>query len=39
MVWHDPCSGVALCALTPDPDLCYSAQFNELSDLVHAACA
>eukprot|EP01052_Picozoa_sp_SAG31_P039254 SAG31_NODE_5406_length_2555_cov_1.521580_3_plen_59_part_00 len=38
MAMADPVSGLAMCCLTPSPDLCYSAEFNQLCDLFNAAC-
>ena len=37
MAWADPVSGVACVVLTPEPDLCYSTEFNILSDIVGSA--
>eukprot|EP01050_Picozoa_sp_SAG11_P014345 SAG11_NODE_1757_length_4306_cov_6.485619_2_plen_174_part_00 len=37
MVWADPVSGLTVAAFTPEPDMCYSAEFNTLSDLIYAA--
>ena len=34
MAWADPESGLVCVVLTPEPDLCYSAEFNALSDLL-----
>ena len=37
MVWADPESGMVCVVLTPEPDLCYSTEFNVLSDLLGSA--
>ena len=37
MAWADPRSGLCVVLLTPEPDLCYSAEFNHLSDLLQRA--
>ena len=34
MAWADPESGMVCVVLTPEPDLCYSTEFNVLSDLL-----
>jgi CubicO group peptidase (beta-lactamase class C family) len=35
MSWADPESGTSFVCLTTEPTMCYSAEFNELSDIVH----
>ena len=35
MSWADPESGVSFVCLTTEPTMCYSDDFNELSDIVH----
>jgi hypothetical protein len=37
MAWADPQSGVTLVVLSTEGSLCYSPEYNELSDLVSAA--
>jgi CubicO group peptidase (beta-lactamase class C family) len=37
MVWADPASGVSFACLTTEPTMCYSSEFNELSDLAYQA--
>jgi hypothetical protein len=32
MIWCDPVSGVSMSVATPEPDMCYSDEFNLLSD-------
>ena len=32
MIWIEPESGVSLCVASPEPDMCYSEEFNLLSD-------
>ena len=34
MMWCDPTSGVSCAVLTSQPSLCYSDEFNTISDLV-----
>eukprot|EP01046_Picozoa_sp_COSAG06_P005365 COSAG06_NODE_238_length_19422_cov_16.417741_27_plen_95_part_00 len=36
MIWCDPVSGVSLSVATPEPDMCYSDEFNLLSDRLMA---
>ena len=35
--WADPESGISFVCLTTEPTMCYSPEFNELSDLAYAA--
>lgn len=35
MSWADPESGISFVCLTTEPTMCYSSEFNELSDIVH----
>lgn len=35
MSWADPASGISFVCLTTEPTMCYSDDFNELSDIVH----
>eukprot|EP01052_Picozoa_sp_SAG31_P013431 SAG31_NODE_806_length_11957_cov_2.232670_14_plen_44_part_00 len=37
MAWADPQSGLSCVVLSTEPGLCYSAEFNALSDLVSEA--
>lgn len=36
MIWCDPDTGVSLCVASPEPDMCYSSEFNKLSDQLMA---
>jgi hypothetical protein len=36
MIWCDPDTGLSLCVASPEPDMCYSAEFDLLSDTLVA---
>ena len=39
MAWADPQSGLSVAVLTTEPDMCYSAEFNTLCDIIVSDCA